>query len=207
MQKIRKCRRCAVDIPGGRRSTARFCGDDCYLTWWADKNSRRCIRSQVADKILGDTKRPSFAWTDTQAAWFAGMIDGEGTIGVWRERRPANASGFRYRAVVEFTNTNAALIEAVRGLVDGYAAVKRIEPPISHHKPSFRVMVNRRAVQETLRRIAPFLIAKKQQADTVLAFCETINKAPVRGSEVHDVLESYYQRCKALNRRGVYPPP
>jgi len=36
--------------------------------------------------------------TEVEVAWLAAMIDGEGSIGIWRERRKGKKSGWHYKA-------------------------------------------------------------------------------------------------------------
>ena len=203
MKDSRKCPQCGRDVVPKRTGGVpkKYCSVFCRDQWWAALQRTHKTRSDVTALIQG-TKAPAFEWTDVQAAWLAAIVDGEGTIGVWRERRPGNTSGFRYRAVIQVFNTHLALVETVSSLVAGWHCVKRKEPPQSHHKTCYRVEVNRRAVRAVLERIAPFLIVKKNQADLVIRFCQTVEAAPVRAAIVHDVLASLYMEAKQLNKRG-----
>jgi len=140
--------------------------------------------------------------TDAQAAWLAALVDGEGCVGIWRERRPKNRSGFRYYAALEVVNTCRALIDAVSALLGGNTWVKdgRLKPK---HKVVYVARIRRSVVGEVLRRIVPFLIVKPRQAEKVLEFCEILESAPMRASLVHDDLQRLYEQCKALNKRGT----
>lgn len=204
MKILRQCPHCGRDVvptrkPGG--VPQKFCTPQCRYQWRVALKRTHQTRSQVAEKILG-TKAPAVNWTEIQSAWFAALVDGEGTIGIWKEKRLGNSSGYRYRTALEVFNTNLDLINAIASLVDGFAALKRKEGATSRHKTSYRVVVNRRATRSVLERIAPYLVAKRKQADLVIRFCQTVANAPVRGSRVHDVLDYLYHENMKLNKRG-----
>lgn len=130
------------------------------------------------------------------------MIDGEGTIGIWREKRTGNLSGKRYKPVIVIANTSLPLLDAIRAMVNGWGCLHQL-PLKKHHKPCYRFTWAQRTVLPTLERIAPFLVIKKQQADITMEFCRLLASAPVRSSGMHDIYEGLYQEMKELNRRGL----
>lgn len=199
---LSKCRRCKKDVVAGPHATnKRFCSQDCYDTWWSEYKSKGVTRGEVAVKIWGEV--PLLELSEPQKSWVAALIDGEGTIGVWKEVRLGNKSGVRYRAVVQVSNSNMQLLETFQVCVRGYAHRKGRKQQNPHHKPVFGVTVSRRAVQSLLEQIKPFLVAKRQQAEVALEFCRVMEATPMRASINHDVFESLYQECKRLNRRGI----
>lgn len=197
-----QCKRCGKDVEYGPHVTHRtFCSRACRETYWADEKSKRAKQSEVVEQRLGPIDK--MALTPMQAVWLAGIIDGEGTISIWRERRPKNRSGYRYRAVVEVYNTNRDLIAAVLAMADGFTTVKYMPKPTDNHKQCFKVVWNRRAIPRLLEMIQPHLVAKRKQADIVLRFCEELENAPMRASQVHEILEGMWAEVKELNRRGI----
>lgn len=199
---LKRCRRCGKDVVAGWHATnKRFCSRDCYDTWWNDYRTQHVTRAEVAEKTWG--KAPNVPLELHEATWLAALIDGEGCIGIWRERRPKNKSGWSYRPVIQIVNSNRALIEATLACVDGFAHWKNIKRDNPKHKPTYGVTVNRRAVAQVLEQVKPYLVAKKKQAAVVIEFCRVFAASPMRAGENHDMFETLYQECKALNKRGL----
>lgn len=199
---LSKCRRCGVDVVAGAHATnKRFCSRDCYDTWWSEYRTKHVTRGAVAERIWG--KAPVLNLSEAQKAWLAALIDGEGTISIWRERRPKNRSGVRYKAVVLVTNTNLALLDALYQCVDGYACTHNARRANKKHKATFAVYVSRRAIRSLLEQIKPYLVAKRKQADLVLEFCRVMEATPMRASQNHDIFETLCAECQRLNQRGI----
>ena len=197
-----KCRRCGTDIRKGPRDTNRtFCGADCRDTWWNEFRTKGVARGALQDRRNWKKNITPVHLTETQAVWLAAILDGEGSISIYREQRRGNASGYRYKAVVTVSNTNTDLICKVNDLMQGFALKKDKRP--SHHKECYRSTAHGRNVEAILRATRPHLIAKKEQADLVLEFCEVMKSAPMRTSAVHEIFERLWREVQTLNRRGV----
>lgn len=201
MANILKCKRCGADVP--LRACAphkRFCSTDCYETWWNEARSRRVTRSEIATKIHGSA--PSVQLTDVQAAWLAGLIDGEGCIGIWRERRAGNRSGYRYTATVQIANTNRLLLDTIARVIPGKIYLKDARVKFGQ-KPLYQFFCDRRTLRALLERIAPFLVIKKRQAEIAMQFRRVIEEAPMRTFQDHETLAELWAENRALNKRGV----
>ncbi len=201
MANLGECKHCGVAFEAAPSATNQsFCSANCRDTWWNESRSTQMTTGEKTSKIFGQS--PDFTLTDIEASWLACAVDGEGTIGIWRERRPKNRSGYRYRPVVQVCNTNWDFAATVKKLVDGYAYADTPKRD-SGHKKLYRVNVSRRAVPNTIEQIMPYLIIKPRQAKIVLQFCRAVENAPVRASEDHEIFEQLYLECKELNRRGA----
>jgi endogenous inhibitor of DNA gyrase (YacG/DUF329 family) len=201
---ILKCKRCGGDIQPGPKDTNRtFCSVDCRDTWWNEFRSHGVTRDECEQKKrMSWTKNTSVPHlTETQAVWLAAMIDGEGHISIYRERRRGNTSGFRFKLVVVVTNTNKNIVDRVVEITQGFAAKKDKRP--KNHKPCYRAQVHGRNNEVILRAIRPYLVAKGAQADRALEFCLVMQSAPMRASLVHDIFERLRLEVNQLNRRGV----
>lgn len=202
MTQLPKCKRCGSDVhPRACAPHKKFCGAECYEAWWNEARSRNLTRSQIAERILGKPG-PTISLTDAQAAWLAALFDGEGTIGLWRIRRHANASGWVYRAGLSIANTNRQLLEAVNSLVDGWATVGDMRDGNKSHRPCYKVVLRQRAALTVLRQIAPYLIVKRRQAEIVMMFREALENAGARTAEEHERFAVLWAECRDLNRRG-----
>src|SRR5262245_16572785 len=51
------------------------------------------------------------------AAYLAGLVDGEGTISVWRERRRENVTGWRYKTTFTIAQANGPFLQEIRQMV------------------------------------------------------------------------------------------
>jgi hypothetical protein len=98
--------------------------------------------------------------TTIDAAWLAGIVDGEGHVDVKRNR-------------VEVTNCDIRLLRRVK-LVAKCGRVRKLPPPRSPlHRQAFRWSVtSKRDVRLTLTPIQRFLITKRVKSRKVL---ETVN--------------------------------
>lgn len=200
---LKSCRRCGSDVHPSKRATHQaFCSAECRERWWSDRRSKRMTRGEINDLIIG-APLEAREWTDIQSAWLAGLIDGEGSIGIWRYQRRGNRSGWAFRPVVEIFNTNRLLIDRILEIVGpAWSAVKDL-PRKSHHKQCWKVAIRARAISDTLTRVHPFLVAKAEQAQLVVAFCEVRKASPARTEDDYLLYEDFWRKCKELNRRGV----
>jgi len=184
---------------GPNATNKKFCSSVCYRAWWKDE---KFLGSSQADRIavqLGPLA--PLMWDEIDAAWLAGVIDGEGTIGIWRQWSN-DRSGFKYSPVVVATNTNLAFLGRFAGLVDGKIWVKGM-PRKPRHKKAWQVRVHSRVVPLLLERIRHQLVIKQRQADFVLEFCRAVAASPVHNRGLQPEFERLYRSCKALNQRGA----
>lgn len=200
---LSKCRRCRADIKIESRhaTNKRFCSKNCYDTWWNEYRSRNVTQAGLAERMWGSA--PVVELNEAQRAWLAALIDGEGTIGIWRERAPRNHSGWHYFAVIQVTNSNKDLIDATQACLNGAVHWKNLSRRNPKHKPTYAVTVKTRAVAAVLNQIKGFLVAKRKQADVVLEFCRVRDETPVRASVNADIYQDLRDQCRALNRRGT----
>lgn len=199
MANLSKCRRCGADIhPKPRATVQKFCGKDCYDTWWSEFRSVGRTRGEWMENRYGPANKVDLS--ETERVWLAAFVDGEGTIGIYRSTRKGNRSGFRYQAVCSVANTNLALIERFAWLAD--TRVVRKSKNGTRCKDIYTVSVKGRALENFLRQIRPHLIAKVEQADLVLDFLSHLALAPMRSSSYHDVFDEFYQKTRQLNRKG-----
>lgn len=108
-------------------------------------------------------------------AFLAGLIEGEGTITIQRSNKRKNGKQ-TILPVVQIANSNAVLIEFTVKTLQEIGASPYVywkQHSIKTHAPSATVHLggyNR--VGAFLRMITPYLVSKRQQAETVLAMCE-----------------------------------
>jgi hypothetical protein len=90
------------------------------------------------------------------AAYIAGLVDGEGTVTLSRLHRRENR-----RLVVCVANNDRALLEHVKATIGaGRITSKRVYSP--HHSPSFNYQINSRQALALLRQIVSYLKSYKR---------------------------------------------
>ena len=98
------------------------------------------------------------------AAYIAGLIDGEGTITLSREHRDENR-----RLVVSISSTERVLLEFVAARC-GCGKITNKRALSSRHAPSFAYRITSQQALDLLRQVQPFLISyKRLRAELVLA--------------------------------------
>lgn len=115
--------------------------------------------------VLGD-------WPPHTCAYIAGLLDGEGYIGIKR-RRPSKANrmvSFRYCAAVSVAMTDREPVQLIADFC-GSGHLIRVRTR-GKNKTIYEFMVEYGRAAELLRAALPFLIAKKRQALLVIELCE-----------------------------------
>jgi len=102
--------------------------------------------------------------TPEQAAYIAGLVDGEGTITLTSEHR-----GERRRLVVSIANTELELLSFVLE-TSGVGKITKKKTVRSEHTPSFAYRVSSRQALALLTQIMPWLRSyKARRAELALA--------------------------------------
>lgn len=104
----------------------------------------------------------------TDAAWAAGIVDGEGCIGIYRVVQTGYPGRFAYRVTVTVGNTDPRMLERLRAVFGGslYTA-KRSE---TGRKPMWQWLVINADAVAMLKAIRPYLVVKGDQADVALRY-------------------------------------
>lgn len=149
--------------------------------------------------------------TVAEVAYLAGIIDGEGSITIYKyNRKPRLYSTYCLRLLI--TNTNKDLIYWIQSKL-GKGCVNYIKS-LHREKPALRYNITSGKAAEVLKLVLPYLIVKKEQAEIGIAFREIIQQSKierhVKGHTgmvempiEHKIeIESMHQRIKALNKRG-----
>jgi hypothetical protein len=121
--------------------------------------------------------------SEAQWAWLAGFIDGEGCLGIYREKDPRKGATYSApRASLQIVNTHYGVIEHIRDFV-GAGSVQHVRAvQKSNHNDQWRYMLrNNGDLARVLRRVRPHLIVKAAHADLMLAFVESRLSARGKG--------------------------
>ena len=113
-------------------------------------NYRLMESNRIADKTLN--------LTETEKAYIAGIIDGEGTIGIHKDSR---RSWVLYQPRVSIANSNRELLEWIKTKACVNCHIHRIELDINNYD-----------VKPLLIAVIPYLHIKKKQATLMLEFID-----------------------------------
>ncbi|MEA3181561.1 MAG: hypothetical protein QOI59_5084 [Gammaproteobacteria bacterium] len=132
------------------------------------------------------------------AAYLAGIIDGEGTITLTRIHRGENR-----RPVLSISSTESALLRYVRSAIGtGRITSKVCSRP--HHSPSFAYVIAGRQVLAVLSQITPFLRTYKAERARLLLE-EYVAVTPRNGRYTptqHALREQFENRFFAISIRA-----
>lgn len=106
---------------------------------------------------------------NSEIAWAAGFIDGEGTICI--QRRTREKRNREYAVALTAENTDPAALLLLMKLFGGYVYQRSIRR--KHHfgkRPIFSWKAHRGNIGSVLKALLPYLILKKPQAELALAF-------------------------------------
>jgi hypothetical protein len=142
-----------------------------------------------------------YTMTVAEAAYFAGLVDGEGTVSLWRNVNPKNRSGVSYKVTFTIAQANAPFLEDVRTMVaNGVVALSGRNKP--HQKVTYALRFNGSQARWILPQIMPYLRIKRRQAEIVMEYLGLFDTSR-RDPAAHVRRAALYEECHALNRRGV----
>ena len=140
---------------------------------------------------------------DTDLAWLAGIIDGEGNISlICRKSR-----GGIYRPFIVITNTDIRILEKCQNIghqlgINFYIYKRQIKDR-QKHKLAYNALTQKMGhVVKLIPYLLPYLIAKKDQAQILLEF--SLYRLENLRSHKHDWNKEnlWYQKIKNLNQKG-----
>ena len=105
--------------------------------------------------------------TETEAAWLAGFMDGEGSISCYMGGR---AQQFRSWVLTAPNTHHGSIVRCLEITGAGKIRDKKSRKPNPIHKPMWIWAVNsKREIRDVIQQIYPYLVIKKTQADVFLA--------------------------------------
>lgn len=132
--------------------------------------------------------------TTTEAAYIAGIVDGEGWIGMCITKR---TKGFGLDPFLGITNTNLPLMEFLSTKFG--TPIKGRTLTLGTKSKQLVRLGNAHKIADILRQIMPFMIVKRRQAELILGHCERRLNLPYRAPYGEEDLR-VYQELKAMNQ-------
>lgn len=142
-------------------------------------------------------------WTDTQIAYLAGIIDGEGTIYVQVRKR---GECFDYFPRFQVVNTDRGLMEWIHSTFGGILVQKDRSKHSKKWRLQYQWFTSRGVMDDLLKKVIPYLICKKPHALAMLEFRKTFwnKKSHKVSEETLSIRTEIFHRLKSLNKRGVH---
>ena len=145
------------------------------------------------------------AWLlEIEKAYLAGIIDGEGSIGIYKWKNPRARKNPFYRARMRITNTNKKLIDLIVNKLQnqkGYIVAKR-ENRIKNRKTCYELELGEILTKKLLKEVLPYLVIKKKHAENVLKLKENYSHNRLTQTELQR-REKIYLEQKKLYYRGL----
>ncbi len=150
--------------------------------------------------------------TETEVAYIAGLIDGEGTISMTAMTASYGKKKARFRTT--FTVAATTSTELVSWLVSkfGVGAYEVGRPRSPKHLQGWCFKISECRGEELLRRCLPYLVIKKRHAELYLRYREIQKACYHKGSEIRwskesmralrSVREWFYHEFRELNAKG-----
>jgi len=147
---------------------------------------------------------PASPLTELEKVWLAAMIDGEGSVGIYRSKRANHKYGYRWSTTVSITNTNKDLMDRFAELSDCWVSRRRVNGGSAKNRPIHCVEIRYTNTRGFLEQILPYLIAKTKQAELVIDFCNMV-RGPGQRYQDPQKMDQMYLRSRELNHRGTKP--
>ncbi len=141
--------------------------------------------------------------TKEENAYFAGMVDGEGSVSVIGSLETDRKHHYFPRAII--TNNHKGVCDIAKELYGG--CVYQRKDMEGRTSPCYNWVITSRLADKFLRLVLPYLIIKKEQAKLVLTFYEDIYvfNGKNLSQEIRDEMafrrEELIKKIKLLNRR------
>ena len=143
-------------------------------------------------------------WTETQLAYMAGIVDGEGSIVVVPTTSVSKGKKYpRFSIRIHAYNNDLGLMLWLKSTFCGsWSPVKRRRTKWTQ---SYQWYVSHTAAAVIAQAILPYLVIKRRQAEILIQFNATMNRRGTRGtpSNVLEIRKGLHAECKKLNRHGV----
>ena len=139
---------------------------------------------------------------ETDLAWLAGIIDGEGCFSIFINNRN-DAANPSISASLTITNSNCLLLNRCREILDSLKIKYYYHDPKNGHQHGRRVMrikvKNYSSLKCLIELLLPFLVGKIDQAKIILEF---VSLAKQRGRLKYEERVGLMNNIKELNQRG-----
>jgi len=151
-----------------------------------------CTTNLKSDKVMNPA----------EAGYFAGFLDGEGTIGVYRGRRKENRSGIRFQTVLRLCNTDFAALEAIQRMCGNGRIAQVTAPKNPNYRTGYILTFSSSQITHLLPQLIPYLVIKKRQAELALEFQLSIVSGRNISADREIAANEAYASTRRMNAKG-----
>jgi len=145
--------------------------------------------------------------TETEAAYIAGFIDGEGSIGLFRQKGSSEGQLY-YNIKIQITQTHLTPLKWILNKLQKGKIYKNYRT--GNQADSYSLCLYMADCEEILPKILPYLVLKKRHAKLALKFiADWREKKPKKKSKTKEYIvpdyslwERYKELFHKLNKRG-----
>lgn len=144
---------------------------------------------------------------DIIGAYWAGFVDGEGTLGITKKKNPDHILGFSYVPYASISHTNLSILQELRSTFGGKIhQYKTHTSAFKNGKQVYQWWIDSKSMRNFLASIQPYLKLKSKQAKIISNYQELRSKhyKSYVPKVFWKVAEQAYQELKVLNRRGLH---
>lgn len=150
-----------------------------------------------------NTEQSNMTVQNTDLAWLAGIIDGEGCFCIFTNNRGNGSINPSISANLTITNSNCLLLNRCREILDALEIKYIYQDPKNGHQRGRRVMrvkiQNYSSLQRLIELTLPYFVGKAEQAKLVLEFA---NLAGQKGKLLYDARTEMMNKNKMLNQHS-----
>ena len=136
---------------------------------------------------------------ETDKAYIAGIVDGEGCVTIYRRKCKGTRTGLFYTSGIVVVNTHKGVIDFCHQKT-GLGTVC-VEKKKTRNRPAWRLSLQAKQALELLEVIEPYLIVKKSQAEVLRRFVAAKTKRNWLSDEEWQRREDLYLEMRKLNER------
>jgi hypothetical protein len=141
----------------------------------------------------------------TEAAYMAGMVDGEGSVTLIKAAWKRNRAGFQFQPLLTIANTFRPVLERLVEMCGNGRIVATYNTKHAAHKVGYRVVFTSNQIRHVLPQLVPYLVIKKRQAELLIEYLGEWRKGLHITDESYRRGEDFRQQLRALNQRGNDP--
>lgn len=142
------------------------------------------------------------------SAYVAGIIDGEGYLGIQKQHRSTYQDGIKYEACIKIGMTNKDLIVWFKNSFGGNIHHRKFKDNCKDAY-TWTIRCNKRIIP-FLDKVIPYLRIKKRQAEILRKFFKTYYDGNKDGHTLKGNVklerENLYKQIRVLNQRGISAP-
>ena len=143
-------------------------------------------------------------FTPVQAAYLAGIVDGEGCIFVSRYDRK-DGRQTEYGLIVSIAQSNLAFIDYLHDLIGAGFTREVKNKTAAHHMDRYDLRITGKQAGEFLQAILPHLIIKKDQARLAIDLVNAMHQGSSATPQLLAQRESIFRLIKAMKKSpGIF---